>query len=152
MWKQIKKIKWSCFCCVGHSCEGVQLDSSQWLPLQCKLCLNNNDVNFDKNEIFLNVHVKTAFVLTSIVRVNFWTLFDDEGILCILYVVRNMGPFTYSECHNVHLSVLWSAHFGMRSCRDAQLLCCSHLLDPTSIVLIFQVNMISQGSFFENKT
>ena len=38
--------KWSCFCCVGSSCEGV--GSNQCFQLQCKLCMNINDVYFGK--------------------------------------------------------------------------------------------------------
>ena len=48
---------------LGCSCEDV--DSNQWLPIQCKLCININDVYFDKSEFLKkNVHVEMAFVLT----------------------------------------------------------------------------------------
>ena len=36
---------------IGGSFEGV--DSNQWLLLQCKLCMNTNDVYFVKSGIFM---------------------------------------------------------------------------------------------------
>ena len=63
--KACKSGKWSCFCCVESSCEGV--DSNQQLPLQCKLCMNFKDVYFGKVEMCSYVHVELAFVLTSTV-------------------------------------------------------------------------------------
>ena len=59
-----------------------------------------------------------------------------------MYMIKNMGWFTYSKCRVP--SLLWLAHFGMRSCTCAQLLSSSHLVDHTSIPLIFQVNLIGQ--------
>ena len=57
MWKKNRRSgKWSCFCCVGSSSEGVS--SNQWLPLQCKLCMNINDVCYDNNEIYSDAHLK----------------------------------------------------------------------------------------------
>ena len=76
IWKRKRKNgsgKCSCFCCVGSSCESV--DSNQWLPLQCKLCMNINDVYFGKSETSFDVHVKVAFVLTSTIQFNICKLF-----------------------------------------------------------------------------
>ena len=50
--------KWSMVCYVGSSCEGVGFN--QWLPLQCKCCMNIKDVHFGKSEIFDDVHVKNG--------------------------------------------------------------------------------------------
>ena len=58
-----------------------------------------------------------------------------------------MGYFTYSKCKVV--SLLWFAHFNMRICGDAQLLDCSLVVDHTSVLLILQVNLIGQRSFFQ---
>ena len=44
-------------------------------------------------------------------------------------------------------SLLWIAHFGMRIYGGS----CSHLVDHTSILLIFQVNFIGHRSFFRGK-
>ena len=71
--------KWSCCCCVRSSTKGV--DSNQWLQLQCKLCMNIRDVYFDKSKTFFGVHLDMAFVLTSTIQINIWTLYDFEGIL-----------------------------------------------------------------------
>jgi hypothetical protein len=78
--KKCQSGKWSCFGCVGSPCESV--DSNQWLPLQCKLCMNINDVNFGRSNLFY-VHVKMAFVLTLTVQFNIWTFPAFWGILCI---------------------------------------------------------------------
>ena len=43
---------------------------------------------------------------------------------------------------------IWFTNFGMRICRGAQLWSYSHLVDHTSIPLIFHVNLISQKYFF----
>ena len=45
--------KCSCFCYVGSSCNSV--GSDQWLPLQCKLCMNINDAYFYKVKYFFMV-------------------------------------------------------------------------------------------------
>ena len=104
MWEKTAKVgKQSRFCCVGSLCEGV--DSNQWLPLPCKFCMNNGDIYFGKSEIILDVRVKTAFVLTSSIYCNIWTLYDFIGILC-MYVVKNMGQFTYSKCTGLAYSCL----------------------------------------------
>ena len=55
------------FCCVGSSCEGV--DSNQCWPLRYKLCMNIDDVYFDKSEIYIDIHVKKTFVLILMVQV-----------------------------------------------------------------------------------
>lgn len=44
----------------GGSSKGVDFD--QWLPLQCKLCMNFDDVHFNNIKIHFHVHVKVAFV------------------------------------------------------------------------------------------
>ena len=90
-----------------------------------------------------------AFVLTSTVRFNIWKLSNLQRTLCTS-VVRNMGQFTYFKCKVASLS--WFAHFGMRICEGAQLSCCSHLVDHTSILVILQVNSIRQRSFLGHKT
>ena len=111
--------------------------------------MNIKVVYFGESEIIFDNHVKMAFVLTSTVKFNNWTLLDIWGIICI-YVVKNKGQFTYSKCKVADLS--WFAHFGMRIGGGPQLLSCSHLVDHTSISLIFQVNLIGQTSFLGDKT
>ena len=69
MWKICQSGKWSYFSCIGSSCENVGFN--QQLPLQCKLCMNILHVCFGKSEINFDVHVKTAFVLTSNVHLTF---------------------------------------------------------------------------------
>jgi len=95
--------KWSCFRCVGCSCEGV--DCSQWLPLQCKLCMNIDNVYLCKNDYFY-IHVKMACVL-SLFKFNVSILSNYWGIICIS-VVRNLGQFTCFECNVA--SLLWFAY------------------------------------------
>ena len=51
------------FVVLGAHHKGV--DSNEWLPLQCKVCMNIKDVYSDKNEIIHFSHVKIGFVLTS---------------------------------------------------------------------------------------
>jgi hypothetical protein len=101
-----------------------------------------------KVKCIFDVHVKTTFVLTSIVQSNIWTLSNFKEILCI-YVIKNMGQFTYSKCKVARL--LWLAHVGMRICGCAQLLSCSHLMDHTRSPLVFHVNLIGQKYFWGNK-
>ena len=62
--------------------------------------------------MFSHAHVKTTFVLTSIVHFYIWIISNIQGILC-LHVVRNIGQFTYSRCKVTSLS--WFAHFGTRN-------------------------------------
>ena len=56
-----------------------------------------------------------------------------------------MGHCTYPNCQVV--SLLWFAHFGMRTYGDAQLLSCCHVVDHISILLILHVNLIGQRCF-----
>ena len=95
------------------------------------------------------VHVNMAFVLTLTIQFNIWTKSDFSGILWI-YVVGNLRQFTYSECKVAYL--LWFSHFGIRIGGVAHLLSCSHLVDYTSIPLIFHVNLIGQWYFWRDKT
>ena len=69
------------------------------------------DIYIGKNKITLDVRVKATFVFTSTMRFTFGYSLIFKGIVCI-YVVRNMGKFTYSKCKVA--SLLWFAHFGMR--------------------------------------
>ena len=39
------------------------------------------DVYFDKSKTFFGVHLDMAFVLTSTIQINIWTLYNFEGIL-----------------------------------------------------------------------
>ena len=86
------------------------------------------------NVKYFDVHVKMVFVLTLTVHSNIWTLFDCLGILC-MHVIKNMEQLTYSKCKVA--SLLWFAHFDMRVSGGAQVLTCSHVVDHTSILLIF---------------
>ena len=99
MYKNVSKWEVVMFCCVESLCEGV--DSNQWLPLQCKHCMNIKDVYSGKSDVYSYVHVEMAFVLASTIPFNIWTFSKIEGILCI-HVVRNMGQFTYSQCTPFH--------------------------------------------------
>ena len=92
---------------------------------------------------FFDVHVEMAFVLTSTIQFDIWTLSKLYGMLCI-YVVKNKGQFTYCKCKVA--SLLRFAHVGMRICEDAQLLSGTHLVDHTSLLLISHVNLIGQRS------
>ncbi len=90
--------------------EGV--DSNQSLPLQCKLCMNINDVYFDKSDLFIpNLHQTMAFVLTSTVQVNIQTL----------------------QCLRNNLL----GYCGFHILKGAQRISCFYLVDHTSILLIF---------------
>jgi hypothetical protein len=62
-----------------------------------------------------------------------------------VYVIRDMGQFTYSKCNVA--SLLWFAHVGMRICGGAQILSCSLLVD-TNIMLIFQGDFDLSKGFF----
>ena len=70
-WLECVKIcqsgKWSCFYCVGSSCEGV--DSINTCHINAIFCMNNKDVYYDKIEMFFDVHVKLVFMLTLIIQV-----------------------------------------------------------------------------------
>ena len=101
-----------------------------------------------KVRCIFDIHVKTAFVLTSTIQSHIWTLSNFRGILCI-YVVRNMGQFTYSKCKGLDYCG-WHM-CGMRICGCAQLLSCSHLMDYTRSPLVFHVNLNGQRSFWGNK-
>ena len=57
-----------------------------------------------------------------------------------------MVQFIYSKCKVT--SLLWFAHFGTRIAESSELLSCSHLVDHTSIPLIFQVNLIDKTRHF----
>ena len=48
-----------------------------------------------------------------------------------------MGYIICSKCKVT--SVICFTHFGLRICGDAQLVSCSHLVDHTSIILIFSL-------------
>ena len=61
--------------------------------------------------------------------------------------VRNMEQFTYSKCKVA--SLLWFAHLCMRIYEDAQLLSRFHLVEHTSIPLIFQEKLMGQRSSFK---
>lgn len=133
--------KWSCLVWLGDHVR--VLTPINGCHFTKKYCLNISGVNFGKN-VFLgyykcNLHANIAGPF------NLWTIFDSQGILCI-YVVSNMGQFTYSNCKVA--SSLWLAHFVQRICGDAQLLSFSHLVVHTKIPLIFQMNSIVQMSFF----
>ena len=91
-------------------------------------------------KFFFDVHVEMAFVLTSTSQSNIWMLSNWLEI---------MGQFTYSK--RKVASLLWFAHYGMRSCGDAQLWSCSHLVDYKSLMLNFQVNLIGQRTFWGDK-
>ena len=55
--------KWSCFCCVGSSCEDV--DSNQWLPLQCtNFACTSMVFILVKVKCYIDVHVKPTSMLT----------------------------------------------------------------------------------------
>ena len=43
-------------------------------PTLMQLCMNRNDVHFDKGGIHYDVHVRTTFVLTSTAQFDIWTL------------------------------------------------------------------------------
>ena len=75
MGKVVKVGSGHLFCCVMSSCEGG--DSNQWLPLQCKLCMNFDDVYFGNNKMFFEVHVQMTFVFISTLQFNIWTLPND---------------------------------------------------------------------------
>ena len=73
-------------CCVASLCEGV--DFNQWLPLQCKFCMNTNGVSSLSLHFFYCFYfyfwvfvVNLAFVLTSTIQFQFWTLFDFKARL-----------------------------------------------------------------------
>ena len=68
LWKQEVVMVLLC----GELMWGV--DYNQWLPLQHKLCMNLNDDYVGNNEMFYDVNVKLAFVLTSIAWFNLNTL------------------------------------------------------------------------------
>ena len=61
-----------------------------------------------------------------------------------------MEEVTYYKCKVD--SLLRFKYFDMIICGSAQLLSCSHLVTHTSILLIFKVNLIGQGSFLGAKT
>ena len=48
----------------GHIFVVVGVDSNQYAPLLCKLCMNIKNIYSGKSEIYFDVHVKMAFVLT----------------------------------------------------------------------------------------
>ena len=85
-----------------------------------------------KSEIAFDVHVNMAFVLTSTIQSNIFTLSPFVDLLFI-NVVRNMGQFAYSK--RKVASLYWIAYFGMRICGGAQLWSCSHLVDHTITLL-----------------
>ena len=60
-----------------------------------------------------------------------------------------MGQLTCSKCKVA--SLLWFAYFVMRIYGGVQLLSCCHPMDHTSILLIFQVDLIGQRSFLGDK-
>ena len=124
-------------------------DSNECLPLQCKLCMNIKNIYFGKSGFFLGCSCKMVVVLTSTVQFNVLTKCDFRGILSI-DVVQNMGQSTYSKSNVA--SMLWFVHFGMRIDGVAKLLSCSCLINHTSIMPIFHVNLIAQRSFLRDKT
>ena len=71
MCKTCQSGRWSCFCCVGSSCEDI--DSNQCLPLQFKLCKSSKGVIMVNMIYFFN-DVKMAFMLISIIQFSIWTL------------------------------------------------------------------------------
>ena len=84
--------------------------------------------------IFFDVLVNMSLILTPTINFYICTLFDFEGIL-YRYVARDMGQFAYPNSKVA--SSLWFACFGLRICGGAQQLDCFHLVDRTSIPLIF---------------
>ena len=53
--------------------------SNQRLRVQCKLCMNINDVYFDNSRIYYDVHLKTVFVLKLVVQFNIFIIFGFLG-------------------------------------------------------------------------
>jgi hypothetical protein len=134
--KSTKVESGSCIGCVGSSCEGI--DSSRSLSLQCKLCMDINDVYHGKSQCFFMFALNRSFVFVLIVPFNIWTLFDFQGIQ--RYMVRNMGHFTNSKC--------WVASL-ITARRGSQPSSCSQLADHTQAFRsFFQVNVIGQRTFF----
>ena len=114
------------------------------------------------NVCHFNAYFAWTTKMLFLVRVDFLCSCRD-GLLCsqqpfnliyelsrILYIVRNMGQFTYSKCKLANL--LWFAHLCINICGGAQLLSCSHPMYHPSIMLIFQVNLIGQESLLGDKT
>ena len=79
--------------------------------------MNIEDVHICRSEIFLDVHVKMVFVLTSTVWFYVVTIYNFKEILCT-YVVRNMRQPTYSKC-------MWLAYCGLHLlARELEVLNC----------------------------
>ena len=117
--------------------------SNQCLPPQCKLCMN---VYFNNlSEIFVDVHVTKAFVLTSNVLFKNFDIMILRNSLhtCLLQIWDNFYTPNARWLAYCDLHIL-----SVRSGRGAQLLSCSHLVDHTNIPLIFQMNCIGQRSFW----
>ena len=86
--------------------------------------MNIKSVSFNKNVCFVLFLVFVGFVgfficlcksgLCSYIDCLVLTFGHSQNFLWILciYVVRNMGHFTYSKCKVA--SLLWFAHLGMR--------------------------------------
>ena len=102
--KFVKMSNWEVvmfFCCVGSSCEGV--DSNQFLPLQCKLCINIKVAYLERVKYLFYVHVKITFVLTWNVHFNVFTLSDFKEILCI-HVLTYSNARWLAYCGFAHLT------------------------------------------------
>ena len=136
-------LKWSCFCYVGSSCEGV--DSNRWLPLQCKLWMSINDVCFGEGGILWCSRKNGLYVHMELFNLSFGTSLIFDGFFAYGWVEIWVG-LHIPKCKVA--SFLWFAHFGMRICGGAQLLSCSHWVDHTSILLIFHVKLIGERSFW----
>ena len=81
-----------------------------------------------------------TFVLTVIIQFSIWTLSNFQEIIhlaCMWLEIRD----------NLHApNARWLAY-----CEGVELLSCSHPVDHTSIFLIFYVNLLAKGLFWDIK-
>lgn len=129
------ELMWGCWSPINGCHSNATLQKHHWIMsilvnVRFFLCSCKND---------LCVHI---YCLT-------YGLFNFWGILCI-YLIRNTRQLTCSKCKVA--SFLWFAQFSMRIYGSVQLLSCSNLVDHTSIMLIFWMNLIGQRSFSKDLT
>ena len=136
--------------CLGLHCQEFMYDVRIMVPinvchLNANFCMN---VYFNKSEIFVDVHVTIASVLTSNVLFKKFDIMILRNFLhtCLLQIWDNFYTPNARWLAYCDLHIL-----SVRSGRGAQLLSCSHLVDHTNIPLIFQMNCIGQRSFGGDK-